>query len=241
GAAVILGWLSSLWQVALVWGIGVTLAIKICDRWCPAHLNPAVTLGMCLARHHSWRRLFPYALAQLTGAVLAAFSLLQLFKSPIESMEKANLGTDADLYHFVAPLRSQESAQMFGEFFPNPSYAHLIDIDWPTAFLVEFIGTGLLIYFILMITEGISRLTWKVAASIGLLVASLIAVLAPFTQCGINPARDLGPRLVAYFNGWGEYALPDPAHAAISVYVLAPLLGAMLAAWSYSRYRVNPK
>ncbi len=72
---------------------------------------------------------------------------------------------------------------------------------------------------------------WKPAILIGITVALLICIFAPFTQCGMNPVRDLGPRLVAYFAGWGKAALPSPAHAAISVYVIGPLIGAGLAAW----------
>jgi glycerol uptake facilitator protein len=235
GAAVILGWLSALWQVALVWGVGVTLAIKASDRWCPAHLNPAVTLAMCIGRAHSWRRLLPYWIAQLTGALLAGLALLKAFTPAINAYEQKLLGTDADIYPFVGPLRSAETAQMFGEFFPNPGFAQLIDIPWPLAFLAEGLSAFLLLFMIFRITEHIHRLSWGVAMKIGLTVSVLIILFAPLTQCGMNPARDLGPRIIAYFNGWGTQALNQPLHSNLSVYVIAPLLGGALAAWGYNR------
>eukprot|EP00567_Pseudictyota_dubia_P009909 CAMPEP_0197463002 /NCGR_PEP_ID=MMETSP1175-20131217/60665_1 /TAXON_ID=1003142 /ORGANISM="Triceratium dubium, Strain CCMP147" /LENGTH=57 /DNA_ID=CAMNT_0042998659 /DNA_START=15 /DNA_END=185 /DNA_ORIENTATION=+ len=39
---------------------------------------------------------------------------------------------------------------------------------------------------------------------IGATVGALISVIAPLTQCGMNPARDFGPRIVALFAGWGK-------------------------------------
>ncbi len=45
---------------------------------------------------------------------------------------------------------------------------------------------------------------------IGLTVAALISVIAPLTQACFNPARDFGPRLFAFFAGWGPIALPEP-------------------------------
>jgi glycerol uptake facilitator protein len=200
-------------------------------RWCPAHLNPAVTLAMCIARHHTWRRLLPYSIVQLLGSILAGLALLFLFESSIHRFEKDSLGLDANLYELAVDAHDGYTAQMFGEFFPNPGYADVIEISWPMAMLAEGLGAFLLLTFIFWIIKDIHRMAWKPAILIGLTVALLICVFAPFTQCGMNPARDLGPRLVAYFGGWGEAALPSPSHAAISVYVIGPLIGAALAAW----------
>jgi glycerol uptake facilitator protein len=69
---------------------------------------------------------------------------------------------------------------------------------------------------------------------IGLTVAVLISVLAPLTQACFNPARDVGPRIVAYFSGWGEIAIPGP-RGFLEVYVAAPILGAVLGGGLYER------
>ena len=60
---------------------------------------------------------------------------------------------------------------------------------------------------------------------IGLTVGALIAVIAPLTQAGFNPARDFGPRIVAFLAGWN-----DVAFKGFWVYILAPILGAVLGA-----------
>ena len=60
---------------------------------------------------------------------------------------------------------------------------------------------------------------------IGLTVGALIAVLAPLTQAGFNPARDFGPRIVSFLAGWKAVAFQN-----WWVYVLAPMVGAPLGA-----------
>jgi glycerol uptake facilitator protein len=56
-----------------------------------------------------------------------------------------------------------------------------------------------------------------------------ILALAPLTQCGINPARDLGPRLVAWTAGFGPAAFPG-SQGGWWVYVAGPLAGALVGA-----------
>jgi glycerol uptake facilitator protein len=59
------------------------------------------------------------------------------------------------------------------------------------------------------------------------------------TQAGLNPARDFGPRLVAYLAGWGSIALPGPRGGFFTVYILGPLLGGVLSALLF-RGVINP-
>ena len=75
---------------------------------------------------------------------------------------------------------------------------------------------------------------------IGLTVSSIIFFIAPLTQAGLNPARDAGPRLVAYLMGWGNAALPDTVGGWFWVYILAPVVGGCLAAMFF-RYIVEPE
>jgi len=61
-------------------------------------------------------------------------------------------------------------------------------------------------------------------------VAAIISVLSPLTQAGLNPARDFGPRLFAWLAGWGQIAIPGPRGGFFTVYILAPILGALAGA-----------
>jgi glycerol uptake facilitator-like aquaporin len=66
------------------------------------------------------------------------------------------------------------------------------------------------------------------AVIIGLGVAAIISIVAPLTQAGLNPARDFGPRLISFFLGWGEIAIPGPRDGWFIVYIAGPVVGAVI-------------
>ena len=108
---------------------------------------------------------------------------------------------------------------MFGEYFPNPDILGTGEaarelVSPLGAAAVEAVGTGILVAMIFaLIDRRNSSLTVKALAPvfIGLTVALVISMLAPLTMGGWNPARDFGPRIVAFFAGWGEVAIPGPS------------------------------
>ena len=135
---------------------------------------------------------------------------------------------------------------VFGEYFPNPAVFGTSDgafqiVTTKTAFLAELIGTAMLALIVSVVTHGRNYArprTAGAAVAIGVGVAGIISVLAPLTQAGLNPARDFGPRLVAYFAGWGEIAIPGPRGGFFTVYILAPLIGALIGGGLY-RYAAS--
>ena len=87
---------------------------------------------------------------------------------------------------------------------------------------------GHLSHSLAMVADGYHSLVDSSNNVIGLVVACLISIIAPLTQCCLNPARDFGPRLFTYLAGWGSAALPGPnGHGFFTVYILAPILGAV--------------
>ncbi len=225
--AVLFDAVSGLVQVAAVWGVGVTLAIYATRHLSCAHLNPAVSLGMVLAGRMKPRLLLPYWGFQLAGAMAAGGLVLLIFHPAIAGYEAAHgivRGSPA----------SVRTAMLFGEYFPNPGiHPPWFEVSMATAMLVEGAGTFLLVTLIFLLTEGcnVGRPGDLLApVFIGATVGALIAVSAPFTQTGINPARDLGPRIVSYLAGWDAVAIPGPRGGFFSVYILAPLLGGASAA-----------
>lgn len=136
--AVLFNAFSGLMQVALIWGLGVTLAIYATRHLSCAHLNPAVSFGMVLAGRMQPRLLPWYIGSQLLGGIAAGAALMLLLNVPIAQYEAA---------HGIvrgAP-ESVRTAMMFGEYFPNPSMAPpWLTIGIGTAALGEGMGTFVL-------------------------------------------------------------------------------------------------
>jgi glycerol uptake facilitator protein len=232
-SAVITGAQVGLWQVAVVWGFGISLAIYATASASGAHLNPAVTLSLALRRPFPRARILPYWAAQLAGAFLAAATLYACFSPFIRRFEQ--------LHHLVrGRAGSQLSAMIFGEYGPNPAIfgttPEVRALLSPFAvMLIEALGTAILLFFIFAVVDHHNPAAPGGALApffIGFAVAIIISVLAPLTQAGLNPARDLGPRLFALFAGWGSMALPGPDDIWWA-YVVGPLLGGPLGASLY--------
>ena len=80
-AAVLTGAQAGLWQVAVVWALGVSMAIYLTGAVSGAHLNPAVSLAFAIFRPRDFpaRWLLPYWASQMLGAVLAGLTVLLLY------------------------------------------------------------------------------------------------------------------------------------------------------------------
>lgn len=218
-----------LFQVAIVWGIGVSLAIYATRHLSCAHLNPAVTLAMAASGRMTRKKVPAYLIGQFLGAFLAGLCIYFLFANGISAFEASSGITRGS-------IESMTSARMFGEYYMVTGHGAMGDML--KAMSVEGIGTFLLVFMIFSLTEGcnLGRPHDQLAPLfIGLTVTVLICLLAPLTQAGFNPARDLGPRLVALLFGWGSAALPDAMGGFIWVYVLAPILGALAAGLFFTK------
>ena len=218
-----------LWQVAAVWGFGVALAIYVTAAVSGAHLNPAVTLAFAVFRRQEFpaTRILPYWSAQLVGAVLAGLVVLWAFGDAITTFESVNGIVRGE-------VESVRSAMAFGEYFPNPAIAEQAPFSVTPfhAFAIEAFGTAVLVLVIFaLVDRRNAALPDKGFAPfmIGFTVAALISLFAPLTQAGWNPARDFGPRLVAWAAGWGEVAIPGP-EAGFWVYIAGPLVGGLIGA-----------
>ena len=231
-AAVVAGAQVGLWQVAVVWAFGVALAIYATANVSGAHLNPAISLAFaCFRRAEFKARMLPlYWSAQLTGAVLAGLTVLAAFGPFIARFESENgLVRGAE--------GSQLSAMAFGEYFPNPAMYGTGEaaaglVSPVSAALVEGFGTAILAFVVFSVTDrrnaGLSTRNLT-PLLIGFTVAALISLFAPMTQAGWNPARDFGPRVVAYFAGWGTVAIPGPS-GGFWAYIVGPMIGAPVGA-----------
>ncbi|MCF6245923.1 MAG: aquaporin [Desulfobacula sp.] len=217
---------SGLFQIAALWGIGVSLAVYSTRYISCAHLNPAVSFAMVVAKRMTVKKLPIYLVAQFFGAFIAAAVLYVLLNSSIVNFE---------MIHGIQRGNpdSNITAMIFGEFYPNPGIVKVADVTMWNAFIAESIGTFALVFFIFSLTEGcnVGRPDDSLTPLfIGSAVTLIISIIAPLTQAGLNPARDLSPRLFAFMAGWGTAAFPDNNYGFLIVYVAGPVCGAILAA-----------
>jgi glycerol uptake facilitator protein len=234
--AVLTGAQVGIFQVAIVWGIGVSTAIYLTASVSGAHLNPAVTVAFAVWSEFPWSKVPRYIFAQVAGAFMASVVLFALYRGVLGAYESA--------HHIVrgAP-GSEATAMIFGEFFPNPGGQALTalaraTVSMPIAFLAEALGTGILMLVIFGSVDerNTSRPQVLTAATIGLTVTILISLLGPLTMAALNPARDFGPRLFSSMAGWGRVPFETNGHGWISVYIVAPIVGAVAGGGMYKRW-----
>jgi glycerol uptake facilitator protein len=211
-------YVNAYWGVCMSWGLAVTLAIYVTGSISGTHANPAVTLALAVFRGFSWKKVLPYWAAQLLGGFLGAVIVYALFGPVIDHF---------NLTHHL----SRADGGAAGVFFTHPGLA----ITPMHAFSDEVILTAFLLFGIFAITEQFNEMAPKANAGalmIGFLVAILGSSMGYLEAWAMNPARDLGPRLFAYFAGWGSAALPGPDNY-WWVPVVAPLLGGLLGGGAY--------
>lgn len=228
--AVLTGAQVGIFQVAIVWGIGIATAIYLTGSLSGAHLNPAVTLALASANGFPWNRVPRYLVAQFAGAFVASAVLFAIYHGTLVAYET--------VHHVVrgAP-GSEATAMIFGEFFPNPGGKPFTDetrltVTHAAAFFIEFTGTAILLLVILGATHprNASRPQILTAVTIGLTVTILISLLGPLTMAAFNPARDLAPRVFSSLVGWGDVPFTANGIGWLTVYVIAPILGGQFGA-----------
>lgn len=242
-AAVLTAAQQGIWQVAVVWGLGIAAAVYATAHISGAHLNPAVTVALATWRRFPWRNVPIYIVSQTIGAFCAAALLFVLFEP-----HHAKLESDRGVVR--GQPGSELTAMCFGEYFPSPGrldatkpytleeHLELEKLVSPFhAFIAEMIATAILVIVIFAVGDSKNSAAPQSNAApviIGLTVACLISIFAPLTQACFNPARDFGPRVLACLAGWGDIAFKLQGTASwLTVYIVAPILGAVIGGGIY--------
>jgi len=212
--AVYTGAHQGIWQIAATWGGAVALAAYSTAGISGAHLNPAVTLALVAFKGFPVGKALSYAVAQLAGAIAGAMTVLACFGPAIKSFE---LGKN--LVRGSAAGIASAPGCMFFSLCPG-------GLSAAAACAVEGLQMAILTFGILSLTDKKSAAPPAGAcALIGMIVAVLISVFGPLTCSGFNPARDMGPRIVASLAGWGTHAFKG-----WWVYSLGPFIGTLVGA-----------
>jgi MIP family channel proteins len=179
--------------VAVAGGLALAVSVAVLGPLSGAHLNPAVTLSLAINRRFPWRYVPAYLAAQLGGAIAAALAAWALFGD--RARDVVHLGASF-------PAAGTGAWQAFG---------------------AEAVGTFILVLAISWVTTDRPTSPTLAVVTIGSALAAAILSTGPISGAGLNPARAIGPMIVAgKFTDWW-------------VYVTAPFLGGALAATLYDK------
>lgn len=195
-----------LMAITFGWAIAVFVAVYTTATASGGHLNPAVTIALATIGKFEWALVPTYLLAQMLGAMLGALIVWIVYRQ-----------------HFNA---TEDAATKLGVFCTSPSISKPLD-----NILSEIIGTFVFILAILFITKAEHSLGSLDALPVALLVLGIGLSLGGPTGYAINPARDLGPRIMHALLPIKNKGGSDWAYSWIPV--LGPLIGGVLAAFLY--------
>jgi glycerol uptake facilitator protein len=198
------------------WAMAVFVAVLATADISGAHINPAVTIGLAIGGLFEWVKVVPFIIAQMAGAMLGAFTVYVFFRNHfnitiVPGIKKACFCTAPAIRHY----RNNFFSEMTGTFILVLS---VLLITLPQ---LEYVSMG-------STKAGLGSLG---ALPVALVVFSLGLSLGGTTGYAINPARDLGPRIIHALlpltnkdnNDWSYSWVP----------VFGPVAGASAAAFLY--------
>ncbi len=207
---------SGLIVICAGWGLAVYTAVLCVGEISGAHINPAVTIGLAVAGQFPWSDVGGFVAAQMAGAMLGSAIVYLFYISHYDVTEDAGL--------------------KLATFSTGPAIRNL-----PLNFLCEAIATFVLVYAVLLTTDptvmlgsGSTEHEVKVglgsigALRVGLIVSAIGVSLGGTTGYAINPARDLGPRIIHALLPIRGKGGSDWSYAPVPV--LGPIVGGILAA-----------
>jgi glycerol uptake facilitator protein len=182
--------------IGLAFGLALTVAIYALGPISGAHFNPAVTIGLWAGKKFPTSDLVPYLAAQFIGSIIASAALI-----------------------LIAGVKIASGIGALG------SVGDVAGIGFVGIFIVEFIGTALLMYCIM--AAAVDGQAKDAALSIGLVLAGIVIAIGGSSGCGINPSRVFAPMLMNTVVGTAAPWELFPA------YLIAPIIGAIFAVYLY--------
>ena len=194
------GWI----VIAFGWGLAVFVGVYAATTLgSGGHLNPAVTIALASIGKFDWALVPSFIAAQMLGAMIGAAIVWLSYRQ-----------------HFD---ENPVPAAQLGVFATGPAIRNSF-----YNIITEIVGTFVLVLGVLLMSKGEMKLGTLDALPVGLLVLGIGLSLGGPTGYAINPARDLGPRIMHALLPMKGKGTSDWSYAWIPV--LGPILGGVLAA-----------
>jgi len=203
------GWM----VITMGWGLAVFTGVAVAGPVSGAHLNPAVTIGLSIAGMFAWSKVGLFIAAQMLGAAMGAFLVWLMYRDYFNATE--------------------DGGAKLACFSTGPAIRNLASNA-----ISEIIGTFVLVFVIFYLAGPSLQASGMEGAKIGLgtlgalpvalLVVAIGLSLGGTTGYAINPARDLGPRIMHAILPMKNKGTSDWGYALVPI--VAPVLGAAIAA-----------
>lgn len=196
------GWI----VISLGWAMAVFVGVYISVSGSGGHLNPVVSFSMAYLGRLPWHEVPVYLCGQILGTMAGSLAVWLTYKKHFDLTENPELKLAA--------------------FCTIPAIRHK-----GYNFLTETIATFVLMIGVLFLASPATKLGSVEALPVSLLILAIGLSLGGPTGYAINPARDLGPRIMHFIlpiknkrnSDWGYAWVP----------ILGPILGGLLATWVY--------
>ena len=189
------------------WAMGVFVGVYVASPVSGGHLNPAVTIGLAALGKFDWAKVPFYIAAQLLGAMIGSFLVWLTYRK-----------------HFEA---TPDASSKLAVFCTAPAIASTAD-----NIISEVIGTFVLILGALFLVKSSNSIGSLQALPVALLVLAIGVSLGGTTGYAINPARDLGPRIMHAILPIKDKGSSNWKYSWIPV--AGPVIGSLLAALCFS-------
>ncbi|KAM6494396.1 Aquaporin-like protein [Amanita muscaria] len=202
--------------VALGWGTAAALGVWVSGGISGGHINPAVTLALATFRDFPWKKVPAYIISQLLGAIVGG------------ALAYANYFHAIDIVEGGRNIRTLNTAGLFAMY----PLGYMTDVS---AFFSEILCTAVLMIGILAMIDkqhfgpprGLAPLV------IFMTFVAISVSLGMETGFGMNPARDLGPRMITSMVGYGKAVYDFRSQYWLWGQIIAPILGAQAGALVY--------
>ncbi|KIM67687.1 hypothetical protein SCLCIDRAFT_1189699 [Scleroderma citrinum Foug A] len=190
------------------WAIGAGIGVWVSGGVSGGHLNPAVTLALASVRDFPWTKVPSYCIAQLLGAICGA------------GIVYANYYHAINVYEGGSGIRTISGT---GHLFATYAADYMSSAG---CFFSEFLGAAMLIIAVLAATDrkNIPPPTGLIPFVVCLAILVIGITLGMETGYAINPARDLGPRILTAMVGYGK----DVFNFRHQYWLWCPILGSIL-------------
>ena len=199
------GWI----VITFGWGIAVFAGVYVASHGSGAHINPAVTIAFASSGTLPWDQVPVYLGGQFLGAMSGAFIVWLTYKQHYD--ETTDAGLQLATFCTAPAIRNK--------------FYNLI---------TEIVGTFILVFGVLFLAKPTSTLGSLDALPVALLVLGIGLSLGGPTGYAINPARDLGPRIMHAILPMKNKGTTDLNYSWIPV--IGPEIGGIAASLIFKAY-----